>query len=114
MGEFKKMFCNKCGQELPKDANSCPYCGQIIDRSSYNQTRAPQAIQQSSETHTQAQLQKAGPTYPCPRCGSTAPKEKAYKTWIQIICCLLGIVVGVVYYMLRHNSVKCLECGKVF
>ncbi len=114
MGEFKEMFCSKCGQKLPEDANSCPYCGNTIVRTSNNQTQATKIIQQSSETHTQAQIQQAAPTYPCPRCGDTAPKEKAYKVWIQIICCLLGIVIGLVYYMLRHKCVKCLKCGKIF
>ncbi|MBY8983397.1 MAG: zinc ribbon domain-containing protein [Candidatus Lokiarchaeota archaeon] len=108
------MYCNSCGQKLPEGTIKCSYCGNLIERTSNTQTRAPQVIHQSSETYAPVHIQDARPTYPCPRCGSTAPKEKAYKIWIQIICILCGILVGLVYYLLRHNTVKCPDCGKVF
>ena len=38
------MFCTRCGREIPNNANTCEYCGNVVNRTNVNQGDAPSGI----------------------------------------------------------------------
>jgi predicted RNA-binding Zn-ribbon protein involved in translation (DUF1610 family) len=110
--EFVKLYCTNCGQEILDNAQFCPHCGSSITGTKVIQdTQAPAPVVSQAPSGAIQQL----PSYSCPRCGNTGPKKSAYSTglFIFLLCCI-GCLAGLIYYLLRHGKVKCLQCGKVF
>ena len=109
------MYCSNCGTEIPDNVMYCPHCGASVEGVQVIQatTQAPAITPVVSQAPSGA-IQQLVRT-PCPRCGNTDPKTNAYSTglFVFLLCCV-GIIFGIVYYVLRHGKVKCPQCGKVF
>ena len=41
-------FCRYCGQQLPENANACPYCGKFVKEQNAPQTPTQQEVQQAA------------------------------------------------------------------
>ncbi len=42
-------FCRYCGQQLPENANACPYCGRFVNGQNAPQTPPQQEVQQDTQ-----------------------------------------------------------------
>ena len=107
------MYCSNCGTEIPDNVQYCPNCGASVGAPLIIQA-APQVQAPAPAPTPGAAIQQVqGP--PCPRCGNTDPKRSAYSTglFLFLLCCV-GIIFGIIYYILRHDKLKCPQCGKVF
>ena len=56
-------FCRYCGQQLPENANACPYCGKFVNEPNAQQTPPQQDFQQAApqQTPPQQDFQQAAP-----------------------------------------------------
>ena len=101
------MYCNNCGEEIPNNAIHCPACGTRVREEENVQTVS--SMPQVEETAEGLIL-----NIKCPICGSIEPKESAYSSGWQVVTCCLGLLPALLYYFLRHNKIKCFECGNTF
>lgn len=79
------MFCEKCGNQLPEDANICPNCGSPIIGAAQAQAQ-PQYRQAPPQYQQQPQYQQA-PQYQQP----VQPKSKLAAGLLAIFVGTLGI-----------------------
>ncbi|MCK4780044.1 MAG: zinc ribbon domain-containing protein, partial [Candidatus Lokiarchaeota archaeon] len=75
------MYCIKCGSEIPDDAKFCPFCAELIDRSTSPQI---QPTSQAQPTPTPYQ----GPTH--------IPLKSSSSTGAKIAVVLVVIIIGIV------------------
>ncbi len=75
------MYCIKCGSEIPDDAKFCPFCAELIDRST-----SPQ-IQPTSQ---------AQPTIPLYSGRTHIPLKSSSSTGAKIAVVLVVIIIGIV------------------
>lgn len=87
-------FCRYCGQQLPENANACPYCGRFVNEQSAPQTPPQQEVQQAAP---QQEVQQAPPQQdyqgyqqnpqPNPQQGyqnvQQVPPQQGYQTYQQ-------------------------------
>ena len=70
-------FCKYCGQQIPDDANACPYCGKILNEQAAQQAAPQQAAPQQAAPQQGTYQQPAQQNY---QQADGAPVQQPYVT----------------------------------
>lgn len=116
------MFCGKCGQQVPEDANVCPFCGNVLKQAqpAYQQPVQPQYTQPSYTAQPQAnyavQQQNnagGGAAGAALACGILSIVFAiAGAIMYGVIVALIAVVLGIVAIVLGVNAKKATNGAK--
>ncbi|MFX1393291.1 MAG: zinc-ribbon domain-containing protein [Promethearchaeota archaeon] len=109
------MYCSNCGQELPENANVCPYCGELVKYMQPPQLVSQPQIIDATTGLQPTSLQPITTGFPCPNCGFTGDKKKVFRTstFLLLFCCLCGLigcVAATIYAIATSGKLRCPQC----
>ncbi len=108
------MFCEKCGNKLPNDAEFCNKCGTKLEA---NLPKKISRSETSDFSSNQTPVEYGGsPTIKCGNCGYIGAGERARTITAQALawlCVFFAPLITIIYYLATHKY-RCPKCKSTF